>query len=220
MIISSYRFECYGSITEWGVDVHPGGNNYQGVYTLDLQVWTPSPTVKTTGCYSLVGTNRFSSVSLMNQVAMVTPLPQERIEFQPGDVLGFYVENTDRNDGGVVIVTDSIEQGTNGYETEEVWYADLSNAVIGNLVCPYPVGRVLNTFTNAAPVISVSYGKLIPICISHIHKFQAWHIINLYQIVGIHMHSAGTKLVLEYYTNISQDFFTKMVHIHYKIINT
>ena len=155
-IISSYKFECYGNITEWGVDVHPGGDMYQGVYTLSLQVWRPSPTVKTTGCHSLVGGNLFTSVSLMNQVAIVTPLPEERIEFQPGDVLGFSMEDTsERNGGGVVILYDS------GYETEEVWYADLSNAVVGNAECPYPVGRVLNTFTNAAPVISVSYGMRI-----------------------------------------------------------
>ena len=111
----------------------------------------------------------FTSVSLVNQVATVTPLPQDRIEFQPGDVLGFHMENADGNDGGVVILSDSGEQGNNGYETEEVWYAaaDVSNADIGDGECPYPVGTggVLNTLTNAAPVISISYGKLILVCI-------------------------------------------------------
>ena len=53
-----------GNITEWGVDVRPDGDNHQrpeepedtGVpYTLDFQVWRPSPTVDDstgTGCYS------------------------------------------------------------------------------------------------------------------------------------------------------------------------
>ena len=165
-VIPSYRFDCCGNITEWEADVHPGGGNHDMVYTLDFQVWRPSPTVENSGCYSLVGNNRFTSVPLVNEVATVTPLPQERIEFQPGDVLGFYIENTDRNDGGVVILLDSGEKGDSGYETEEVWYADVSNAVIGNRECLYPVGsqpgRTLNSFTNAAPVISMSYGKFSP----------------------------------------------------------
>ena len=162
VIVPSYRFACCGNITEWGVDVHPGGSNHEMVYTLDLQVWRPSPAVQTTGCYSLVGSNRFTSVSLIDQVAMVTPMPEMRINFQPGDVLGFSLENTDGSDGGVVLL---MESGDQGYETEEVWYADASNPVIGNRECPYPAGtqsgRMLNTFTSAAPVISVSYGKFI-----------------------------------------------------------
>ena len=161
-IIPSYRFTCCGNITAWGVDVHPAGGGHDRVYNLDLQVWRPSPTVQTSGCYSLVGNNRFTSVPLANQVAVVTPLPQEQIEFQPGDVLGFMLENTDRSDGGVVLLVDSPEQD-GGYETEEVWHADFSNPVFGNgpcqLVVGSEVGRPLNTMTSAAPVISVSYGK-------------------------------------------------------------
>ena len=184
VIIPSYRFTCCGNITEWGVDLHPAGGQHQMDYTLDLQVWRPTPTVETTGCYSLVGSNRFTSVSLVNQVAVVTPLPQDTIEFQPGDVLGFYVENADGNDGGVVILSDSGEQGDDGYETEEVWYADVSNAVIGDGNCPYPVGTsgVLNTFTNAAPVISVSNGKLVPAYFCYIHiNYRSTHASLLYR---------------------------------------
>ena len=164
VIIPSYRFTCCGNITEWGVDVHPAGGMHDGLYNLDLQVWRPSPTVQTTGCYSLVGINRFTSVPLPNQVAEVTPLPREQIEFQPGDVLGFNLENTDGDDGGVVLLMDSSEQGDSGYETEEVWYADFSNPVIAGecqLVVGSQPGRMLNTMTSAAPVISVAYGKII-----------------------------------------------------------
>ena len=70
-IIPSYKLVCggmCGNITEWGVDLQPGGNNHQMAYTLDLQVWRPSPTVDDstgTGCYSLVGNNRFSSTSVL-----------------------------------------------------------------------------------------------------------------------------------------------------------
>ena len=140
------------------MDVHPAGGNDDRRYTFSLQVWRPSPTVETTGCYSMVGANLFTSVSLSSQVAVVTPLPQELIQFQPGDVLGFYIEST-RGDGrGVVILNDLNTQ-------EEVWHADTSGAaIIGDDDCPLPVGssipgsrRILTESTNAAPVISVSY---------------------------------------------------------------
>ena len=90
-----------------GVDVHRGGGNHQNTYTLDLQVWRPSATVDDstgTGQYSLVGNNRFISITLSDEVAIVTPSPQDYIQFQPGDVLGFYVEDarltTDHGSGG------------------------------------------------------------------------------------------------------------------------
>ncbi len=147
------------------MDVHPAGGGHDGLYNIDLQVWRPSPAVQTTGCYSLVRNNRFTSVPLANQVAVVRPSPQEQIEFQPGDVLGFNLENTDGDDGGVVILMDSSNQGDGGYETEEVWLADFSNPVFGNEECllavgSQPPGRALNTMMSAAPVISVSYGKM------------------------------------------------------------
>ena len=170
-IIPSYRFTCCGNITEWGVDVHPAGSGNDRVYNLDLQVWRPSPTVQTTGCYSIVGNNRFTSVPLANQVAEVTPLPQERIEFQPGDVLGFNIENTNGDEGGVVILMDSSERGDSGYETEEVWYADLSNLIFGFDECLLVVGsqpgRALNTMISAAPVISVAYSKSIHVSVNY-----------------------------------------------------
>ena len=106
-----------------------------------------------------------TSVPLTDGVAVVTPQPEDRIQFQPGDVLGFMLENTDGTEGGVVLLRDSSERDDSGYETEEVWHADVSNAVIRNGQCLFPVGtgpgRILNISTNAAPVISVSYSKLI-----------------------------------------------------------
>ena len=167
-IIPSYRFTCCGNITEWGVDVDPAGGRNDRIYNLDLQVWRPSPTTQTTGCYSLVGNNRFTSVSLDFGVAIVTPLPQAIIEFQPGDVLGFNLENTVGNDGGVVLLMDSAEQGDNGYETEEVWHADVTDLTFVNAECLFFVGSQpgsdLNTYISAAPIISVEYSKSISAC--------------------------------------------------------
>lgn len=156
-IIPSYVFECYGNITEWGFT-----STTDDIYAIIFQVWRPSPAVDTTGCYSLVGSNRFTALSLDNDVAVVTPLPQERIQFQPGDVMGFYMESA-RGDGrGVVVVSDLRTQGDRGYETEQVWYATVPSIIINpDPTCIYAVGlnRHLDTFTNVAPILSVSYGK-------------------------------------------------------------
>ena len=69
-IIPSYEFTCCGNVTEWGVDVEQGGGKDNRMYTLDLQVWRPSPTTVDgstgSGQYILVGNNRFTEISLSN----------------------------------------------------------------------------------------------------------------------------------------------------------
>ena len=160
-----------GNITEWGVDVHPGGGGHQPPgadssrsnsvpYTLDLQVWRPSPTVDDstgTGQYSLVGNNRFASISLSDQVASVTPSPQDYIQFQPGDVLGFYVEEARDSDDGVVVLT---SYSPSIFTSEVVWYASIDSAVATSQSV-YSVGSSgdLDSSTRAAPVISIETGK-------------------------------------------------------------
>ena len=163
-IVPSYKLTCdemCGNITEWGADLQPGGNNHDnGVYSLDFQVWRPSPTVDGstgTGCYSLVGNNSFTSISLSDGFARVTPSPQDYIQFQPGDVLGFYVEKANKATDGVVILT--------SHASELVWHASIAPtmATSQNGDCPYSVGSngALDALTRAAPVISVSISRPI-----------------------------------------------------------
>ena len=155
-IVSSYQFQCCGNVTEWRIDVHPGGGKDNKEYTLNLQVWRPSPTVDSlsSGNYNLIGNNRFTSISLRDGVAQVTPSPQEYIQFRPGDVLGFYVEEAKDDDRGVVVLT------TDSYTREIVWHADISNSQI--LGCPVSAGSTgtLNTILRGAPVIEIDSCKL------------------------------------------------------------
>ena len=164
-IIPSYKFNCCGNITEWGVDLNPDGTSAE--FDFILQVWRPAPTVGVSGCYSLV--DNFVSIKITvednpanERVARVTPSLQDQLEFQPGDVLGFYVEsngdgNSDHDNGVVVLNSDDQNQSYN----ELVWFAkiqDTSLAASQSGSCPYPVGTngVLNSSTHAAPVISIS----------------------------------------------------------------
>ena len=157
-IIPSYEFTCCGDITEWRVDLHPGGRADDGKYTLNLQVWRPSPTVDDstgTGNYNLVGNNRFTEISLSDDGAIViTPSPSDHIQFRPGDVLGFHVENAKNDNAGLVVVT------TGSFTSERVWHASVSSL---NENCPVSAGSggVLNTLLQGAPVIEIDTGNYI-----------------------------------------------------------
>ena len=168
-IFTSYKLNCCGNITTWGIDVHPGhhqlgSKDRRGKYTIDFQVWRPSPTVKESlddsGCYSLVGNNRLSAISniVFPGVAIVTPSPQDYIAFQPGDVLGVFVEEASLADDGAVMLT------TRPYTDEVVWYGSIPPSMAtsrNGAGCPYSVGTegVLNTSINAAAVISIATGE-------------------------------------------------------------
>ena len=160
-IIPTYKFTCCGNITEWGVDLNP--LDIPGVavtFDFDLQMWRPSSTVSDdgSGCYSLVGNYAVRSISIdtlvtADHVARVTPSVQ--LQFQPGDVLGFYVESQASitpEDNGVVLLDNE------PFTSERVWYASITSKTSLSGNCPYSVGRggVLNTLTRAAPVISIS----------------------------------------------------------------
>ena len=178
-IIPSYKFNCCGIITEWGVDLNP--DNGLGTFNFILQVWRPDPAAtdtSTSECHNLADDYGNQSISLQNdtsnmgKVARVTPPPQNQLQFQIGDVLGFYVESngagSDSNNG-VVVLND------NNYTSELVWRASVNMSAQPSQSgsCPYPIGTngVLNTLTHAAPVISISvmttscptiYSSLVP----------------------------------------------------------
>ena len=159
-IIPSFMFKCCGTVLEWGVDLNPVEDDV--TFNFDFQVWRPTPTYRTSGCYSLVDNFYATSISIQTNVtsehvARVTPLPKDRLQFEVGDVLGFYVEsegpiNARIKDDGVALVNDD------DHTREIVWYASVPTDSPRTGSCPYPVGatRVLNSLTRAAPIISVS----------------------------------------------------------------
>ena len=94
-------------------------------------------------------------LTTIEHVARVTPLPRNQLPFQPGDVLGFYVEasgtTSDFDDGVVLLNNDS-------FSNELIWHASITALTSSIGSCPYPVGstRVLRETTKAAPVISIA----------------------------------------------------------------
>ena len=150
------------------MDLNPDGTSAR--FNFIFQVWRPAPNVDVTGCYSLVDDFISTDIPIGIQpsptirVARITPSLADQLQFQPGDVLGFYVESHgegdnlgDRGDpnNGVVLRT------YGSYTSELVWYGSIGAAttqISQTDSCPYPVGNtgVLNLRTRAAPVISVS----------------------------------------------------------------
>ena len=163
-IITSYRFNCCGVITEWRAFVEGSGLEYDQVYTISFQVWRPnslSP-VDTDGCYNRVGVNFFPFNRLADPDKVIingTVTESVKIEVQPGDVVGFYLESSRGNTDGIQFAGDSDSNHTN----ETVWYGTGFDAfpTTGSRVCPFPVGpnRTLSSSTSRAPLITVTLGE-------------------------------------------------------------
>ena len=143
---------------------------HQQAYNIFFQVWRPSPAVENNGCYSLVGENRFTSINLDDDgLVSETPEPSNIISVQPEDVVGYYTFS--RKD----LDHDKMEgiQLDHSNNIDSVWYHsgnDDDTLISGASNCPFPVGtqidRILTSFTNAAPVLSVSLCKFnILVCI-------------------------------------------------------
>ena len=142
------------------MDLNPDRTNARFDFT--FQVWRPAPN---TGCYSLVDDFISTEIPIgiapseTVNVARITPSLADQLQFQPGDVLGFYVESHGEGGGpggdannGVALLT------SGGYASELVWYGSISDQTSQTGSCPYPTGTngILTSSTHAAPVISIS----------------------------------------------------------------
>ena len=163
-IITSYWFDCCGVVTEWRAFVERSGDNRRNAYTISFQVWrpnSPSP-VDTDGCYTMQGTNHFPSIPLADRdtddrgIVTGIPLESERVEVQPGDVVGFYLESSDNGDDGIQFARDM-----SPYTDERVWFATDSLTPRPEATCMYPVGTsgLLSSSTNLAPLITATVCK-------------------------------------------------------------
>ena len=163
-IITSFQFGCCGDITAWQTYVRPKRRRHRNrAYDIFFQVWRPSPTVQDNGCYSLVGENRFTSITFgNNDPVSETPEPSNIISVQPGDVLGYYTFSRDDEDN---IGSQGIQLDTD-YTNDTVWYLsdfDTNLITMGSSNCPLPVGEgpdsILTSSISAGPVLSVSISK-------------------------------------------------------------
>ena len=182
-IVPAYTFNCTGRVAEWRACVEQGGRDER--YYIQFQVWRPTGV---TGCYSLVRYNAppeptFIGMGEVNNADQLLqpgdPLDHcvrlpvsegEEIEFQPGDVIGYYVDRfredgDDRDGGGVQVVRD---QNVVVYNRIDVPLDDLKTQYAIPDLGPDPSscgfeleGSDSNLFqmissTNGAPIISLN----------------------------------------------------------------
>ena len=113
--------------------------------------------METDGCYSLVGENRFSRITLVGRLVSETPEPTNIISVQPGDVVGYFATSTRAiNNGITVTIHEDLLTG------ETVWYhtdTEMEPLIPSGEFCPFPVGsesdRILRSSTNLGPIVSV-----------------------------------------------------------------
>ena len=183
-IVPAYTFQCSGRVTEWRACVQPGGIS-SCQYYIQFQVWRSTGI---DGCYELVGYNTplgdedseeflsppGDSDDPLHRCVVLPVRESRQIEFQPGDVIGYYVDHFrngfDQNNGGI--------QWIEGDELEVVvYYRDnlprediKSQYAIGitNInpsACGFEISTetsdlyTLSTVASSAPIISLSIGK-------------------------------------------------------------
>ena len=155
-IVPAYTFTCHGNITLWGACLRPGGRLDR--YDITFQVFRPSPVG--VGCYDLIGSNLLDdgvpgdTGTNIDRCVVLTDIPPEnQIQVQPGDVVGFYTihyRNGDQDDGGVQLNKD--------VTTVTVWSSSNDIAVSPDM-CQYQISENLDSSSTSAPVLTAQVGK-------------------------------------------------------------
>ena len=150
-IITSYEFHCCGIIIGWGAYVQPGGGMHEnGAYSITFQVWRPTSTDGNR--YVKVGENIFLAVTLISSAIQETLSLDEGLHFQPGDVIGYYLEqNAKGNNGGL--------QPDTSFSRETMYYATGNTGLRSECVLEVGSTANLSMSTNLGPIISVSFSE-------------------------------------------------------------
>ena len=139
--------------------MQPGG--FSGdQYDIAFQVFRPSPVG--VGCYDLIGLNFLgdgvpgvTGGNIDHCVVLTDIPPEDQIQVQPGDVVGFFAthyRNGDQDDGGVQLDT--------AITTVTVWSTELLSITDPD-TCPYLIGGDGNLASSStgAPVITAQVGE-------------------------------------------------------------
>ena len=118
------------------------------------------------GCYTLVGYDRYSGFLSNNGLVHKVMTPSSRIEFRHGDVVGLLVYEVGfKIDSPPKRWRSRVGIRMDGsYGDEKVWYhvdSFKSPLIVGDSSCPLPIGPGgrLESFLGSAPLLSVQVGK-------------------------------------------------------------
>ena len=125
-------------------------------YTIEFQVLRPSAVSNPVQCYSLVGSNRIQGRRPNNRCIVFNVSVVDQFIVQPGDVVGFFSDNTERNDNDNGVQVDRSR-------TDVTAFYRLRNTIptMDQGSCLFAIGpNQIDTSTMAAPVITAVVGKL------------------------------------------------------------
>ena len=155
VIIKSYQFHCCGKVGGWGAYVQPGGGNHEdGVYNIKFQIWRP------TGgdSYVKIGENSFPGVQLIEgsggEINEEVQSSSEQLHFQPGDVIGYYLDQNSRDPNGGI-------QSDELFTQEELWYATGNPGLKNECRLDISSRGDLSLSTTHGPIIQVSLSKFM-----------------------------------------------------------
>ena len=153
VIIKSYQFHCCGKVGGWAAYVEPGGNMHEnGVYNIKFQIWRPT----SGNTYVKIGENSFPRVQLIDvpkgQINEEVQSSSEQLHFQPGDVIGYYLDqNSDDTNGAI--------QFDYSFTQEELWYTTGNSDLQNECRLDISSGGDLSLSTTLGPIISVFLSK-------------------------------------------------------------
>ena len=153
VIIKSYQFHCCGKVGGWAAYVQPGGGNHEdGVFNIKFQIWRPTGG----NSYVKIGENSFPRVQLIDgsggEINEEVQFSSEQLHFQPGDVLGYYLDQNSRGNNGGIQFDESFTQ-------EELWYTTGNSDLQNECRLDIGTGGDLSLSTTLGPIISVSFSK-------------------------------------------------------------
>ena len=123
-----------------------------GVYNIKFQIWRPTGG----NSYVKIGENSFPGVQLTQgsggEINEEVKSSSEQLHFQPGDVVGYYLDqNSQGNNGGI--------QFDREYTQEELWYTTGNSDIQNECKLDIGIGGDLNMSTHFGPIISVPLSK-------------------------------------------------------------
>ena len=180
-IVPAYTFNCSGRVTEWRACVQQGGGDEE--YYIQFQVWRSTAIEE---CYDLVGYNTplvdedsegflsppRESDDPLRRCVVLPVRESQQIEFQPGDVIGYYVDRfrrgLDEDGGGIQWIEndDVVVYYRDNLPREDIksqYAIGISN--IDPSVCGFEIStetsnlHSLSTVASSAPIISLSIGE-------------------------------------------------------------
>lgn len=155
-IVPQYEFSCHGKVTSWVVCTAGAGSRL----SMQLQVWRPVGELG--NYYSMAGYNERTIDSNNDNCASLEVADSDQVTVWPGDVVGFYVQRSGRDERTILIQEESSNNVTVYYDILRNKRGIREHYAIGEGSERSPSSESTGELTQSligAPLISAIVGK-------------------------------------------------------------